>query len=95
MACPVAYNTPKESYSEKTAFISQSKATPDPWKFSAKFKMIQKSNKEQAIRSLQRLRLQFTGFHNKLPDLPTLGKRFWSFIKWMKKDNVGISSLKR
>ena len=25
---------------------------------------------------------------------PTLGKRFWSFIKSMKKDNVGISPLK-
>ena len=28
------------------------------------------------------------------PDHPTLGKRFWSFIKSMKKDNVGISPLK-
>ena len=32
MACPVAYTTPKESYSKKAAFISQSKATPDPRK---------------------------------------------------------------
>ena len=30
MACPVAYITPKESYSKKAAFISQSKATQDP-----------------------------------------------------------------
>ena len=30
-----------------------------------------------------------------IPQQTTLGKRFWSFIKWMKKDNVGISSLKR
>ena len=30
MACPVAYTTTKESYSKKAAFISQSKATPDP-----------------------------------------------------------------
>ena len=29
MACPVAYITPKESYSKKAAFTSQSKATPD------------------------------------------------------------------
>ena len=28
------------------------------------------------------------------PDHPTLGKHFWSFIKSMKKDNVGISPLK-
>ena len=32
MACPVAYTTPKESYSKKAAFLSQSKATPDPRK---------------------------------------------------------------
>ena len=32
MACPVAYITPKESYSKKVAFTSQSKATPDPRK---------------------------------------------------------------
>ena len=32
MACPVAYTTTKESYSKKAAFISQSKATPDPRK---------------------------------------------------------------
>ena len=29
------------------------------------------------------------------PDHPGLGKRFWSFIKSMKKDNVGISPLKK
>ena len=28
------------------------------------------------------------------PDHPTLGKPRWSFIKSMKKDNVGISPLK-
>ena len=32
MACPVAYTTPKESYSKNPAFTSQSKATPDPRK---------------------------------------------------------------
>ena len=32
MACPVAYTTPKESYSKKAAFTSQSNATPDPRK---------------------------------------------------------------
>ena len=32
MACHVAYTTPKESYSKTAAFISQSKATPDPQK---------------------------------------------------------------
>ena len=32
MACPVAYTTPEESYSKKAAFISQSKAPPDPRK---------------------------------------------------------------
>ena len=29
------------------------------------------------------------------PDLSTLGKRFWSFIKSMKKDKVGICPLKK
>ena len=29
------------------------------------------------------------------PDVPTLGKHFWSFIKSMKKDKVGISPLKK
>ena len=28
------------------------------------------------------------------PDLPTLGRHFWSFIKSVKKDNVGISPMK-
>ena len=36
---------------------------------------IQKSNKEKPTTN---------------PDLPTLGKRFWSFIKSVKKDNAGI-----
>ena len=43
MACPVAYITPKESYSKKAAFISQSKATPDPRK--------NKNNKATKIRA--------------------------------------------
>ena len=47
MACPVAYTTTKESYSKKAAFISQSKATPDPRKKKKK----QKSNKEQAFKT--------------------------------------------
>ena len=88
MACPVAYITPKESYSKKAAFISQSKATPDPRKKK------QKSNKEQAFKT-------YNAYVSNLldsttnPDLPTLGKRFWSFIKSMKKDKVGISPLKK
>ena len=86
--CPVAYITPKESYSKKAAFISQSKATPDPRKKK------QKSNKEQAFKT-------YSDYVSNLldsttnPDLPTLGKRFWSFIKSMKKDKVGISPLKK
>ena len=89
MACPVAYITPKESYSKKAAFISQSKATPDPQKINK-----QKSNEEQAFKT-------YNAYVSNLldsttnPDLPTLGKRFWSFIKSMKKDKVGISPLKK
>ena len=89
MACPVAYTTTKKSYSKKAAFISQSKATPDPRK-----KKKQKSNKEQAFKT-------YNAYVSNLldsttnPDLPTLGKRFWSFIKSMKQDNVGISPLKK
>ena len=45
MPCPVAYTTTKESCSKKAAFISQSKATPDPRKKK------QKSNKEQAFKT--------------------------------------------
>ena len=84
----MAYITPKESYSKKAAFISQSKATPDPRKKK------QKSNKEQAFKT-------YNAYVSNLldsttnPDLPTLGKRFWSFIKSMKKDKVGISPLKK
>ena len=48
MACPVAYTTPKESYSKKKQRFTESKATPDPWKLS-EIKKIQKDNKEQAI----------------------------------------------
>ena len=82
MACPVAYSTPKESYSKKAAFTSQSKATPDPQK-----QKTVKSNKERAFKT-------YNDYASKLldsttnPDLPTLGKRFWSFIKSMEKDNV-------
>ena len=92
MACPVAYTTTKKSYSKKAAFISQSKATPDPRKKKKNKK--QKSNKEQAFKT-------YSDYVSNLldstanPDLPTLGKRFWSFIKSMKQDNVGISPLKK
>ena len=54
----------------------------------------QKSNKEQAFKT-------YNAYVSNLldsttnPDLPTLGKRFWSFIKSMKKDKVGISPLKK
>ena len=88
MACPVAYITPKESYSKKAAFTSQSKATPDPRKKK------QKSNKEQAFKT-------YSDYVSNLldsttnPGLPTLGERFWSFIKSMKQDNVGSSPLKK
>ena len=67
MACPVAYTTTKESYSKKAAFISQSKATPDPRK-----KKKQKSNKEQAFKT-------YSDYVSNLldsttnPRLPTLG----------------------
>ena len=54
----------------------------------------QKSNKEQAFKT-------YNAYVSSLldsttsPDLPTLGKRLWSFIKSMKKDKVGISPLKK
>ena len=90
MACPVAYITPKESYSKKAAFTSQSKATPGHVKKNKN----QKSNKEQAFKT-------YNAYVSNLldsttnPAVPTLGKRFWSFIKSMKKDKVGISPLKK
>ena len=53
----------------------------------------QKSNKEQAFKTcndyVSNLLVSTTN-----PDLPTLGRRFWSFIKSMKKDSVGSSPLK-
>ena len=67
MACPVAYTTTKESYSKKAAFISQSKANPDPRK-----KKKKKSNKEQAFKT-------YSDYVSNLldsttnPGLPTLG----------------------
>ena len=73
MACHVAYTTPKESYSKTAAFISQSKATPDPQKKK------QKSNKEQAFKTYDYVSNLLDSITK--PDLPTLGKRFWSFIK--------------
>ena len=88
MACPVAYITPKESYSKKAAFISQSKATPD------QRKKKQKSNKEQAFKTYNAYVFNLLDSTTN-PDLPTLGNRFWSFIKSMKKDKVGISPLKK
>ena len=78
----------KRAIRKKAAFISQSKATPDPRKKK------QKSNKEQAFKT-------YNAYVSNLldsttnPDLPTLGKRFWSFIKSMKKDKVSISPLKK
>ena len=54
----------------------------------------QKSNTEQAFKT-------YNAYVSNLldsttnPDAPTLGKRFWSFIKSMKKDKVGISPLKK
>ena len=54
----------------------------------------QKSNKEQAFKT-------YSDYVSNLldsttnPGLPTLGKRFWSFIKSMKQDNVGSSPLKK
>ena len=85
MACPVAYITPKESYSKKAAFTSQSKATPGPRKKKTK---IRKATKNNAY--VSNLLDSTTN-----PDVPTLGKRFWSFIKSMKKDKVSISPLKK
>ena len=93
MACPVAYINPKESYSKKAAFTSiakQSNSRPT-WK---KKNKNQRSNKEQAFKT-------YNAYVSNLldsttnPDVPTLGKHFWSFIKSMKKDKVGISPLKK
>ena len=89
MACPVAYITPKESYSKKSSVYIAKQSNSRPMK-----KKKQKSNKEQAFKT-------YNAYVSNLldstinPDLPTLGKRFWSFIKSMKKDKVGISPLKK
>ena len=47
MECPVFYTTPKESYSKKAEFISQSEATPGPRK-----KKNRKSTKTKLLRGV-------------------------------------------
>ena len=96
MACPVAYITPKEIYSKKSSvyIAKQSNSRPTKTKTKKKQKKKQKSNKEQAFKT-------YSDYVSNLldsttnPDLPTLGKRFWSFIKSMKKDKASISPLKK
>jgi len=64
--------------------------THESW---AKFKNFRKATKSQLLEA-------YNDYVSNLldtttnPDHPTLGKRFWSFIKSMKKNNVGISPLK-
>ena len=70
MACPVAYITPKESYSKKSSVYIAKQSNSRPTK-----KKKQKSNKEQAFKT-------YNAYVSNLldsttnPDLPTLGKRF-------------------
>ena len=54
----------------------------------------QKSNKELAFKTYNDYVSNLLDSTTKNPGLPTLGKRFWSFIKSMKKDKVGNSPLK-
>ena len=90
MACPVAYTTTKESYSKKAAFISQSKATPDPRKNKNRKATKSKLLKPTAITSpIYWIPQQTLAFP------PWVINRFWSFIKSMKQDNVGSSPLKK
>ena len=91
MACPVAYTTTKESYSKKAAFISQSKATPDPRKKeknrkATKSKLLKPTAITSPIYWIPQQTLAFP---------PWVINRFWSFIKSMKQDNVGSSPLKK
>ena len=64
--------------------------THESW---AKFKSFRKASKSKLLEA-------YNDYVSNLldpttnPDHPTLGKRFWSFIKSMKKDNVGVSPLK-
>ena len=90
MACPVAYIRPlkKARIRKKQRLYRKAK------QLQTHEKKKQKSNKEQAFKT-------YNAYVSNLldsttnPDLPTLGKRFWSFIKSMKKDKVGISPLKK
>ena len=69
---------------------AKQRKTHESW---AKFKNFRKATKSKLLEA-------YNGYVSNLldtttnPDHPTLGKRFWSFIKSMKKDNVGISPLK-
>ena len=85
----------KRAIRKKAAFISQSKATPDPRK-----KKKQKSNKEQAFKTYSRSPSAITSPIYWIPQQtltfpPWVINRFWSFIKSMKQDNVGSSPLKK
>ena len=84
----VAYTTPKESYSKKNSVYIVKRSNSRPTK-----KKNQKCNKEQAFKTCDDYVSNLLDSTTN-PDLPTLGKRFQSFVKSMKKDNVGISPLK-
>ena len=79
----VAYTTPKESYSKKSSVYIAKQSNSRPTKKN------RKSNKDQAFKT-------YNDYVSNLldsttnPDLPTLGKRVWSFIK-----SMGISPLKQ
>ena len=91
MACPVAYTTTKESYSKKAAFISQSKATPDP----RKKKKNRKATKSKLLKPTAITSPIYWIPQQTLAFPPWVINRFWSFIKSMKQDNVGSSPLKK
>ena len=59
----------------------------------AKFKKFRKATKSKLLEAYNNYVFNLLDSTTN-PDLPILGKRFWCFIKSMKKDNVGISPLK-
>ena len=87
MACPVT-SPLKRAIRKKQRLYRKAK------QLQTNEKKKQKSNKEQAFKTYNAYVSNLLD-STKNPDLPTLGNRFWSFIKSMKKDKVGISPLKK
>ena len=89
MACPVAYITPKESYSKKSSVYIAKQSNSRPTK-----KKTEKATKSKLLKPTAITSPIYWIPQKTLAFPPWVINRFWSFIKSMKQDNVGSSPLK-